>query len=97
MTGEDIIRMARQAGLWVPGFPTEHIERYAELVAAAERDEWLEKLTRADWRSSSIFRHYYPSANGDWVNLRELTEVIRARCALEAPPLNPAVKQSPQP
>ena len=38
MTQDDVIRMAREAGLWAPGFPTKHIERFAALVAAAERE-----------------------------------------------------------
>jgi hypothetical protein len=54
------------------------ISAVAEAVAA-EREAWLEKLTRAAWYPSSIFRHYYANANGDWVDLRELEAVIRAR------------------
>jgi hypothetical protein len=43
MTRDDIIRMARQAGLctWVvpPQGAVEQLERFAALVAAAEREE----------------------------------------------------------
>lgn len=41
MTRDDIIRMAREAGLWpavTDTFPSE-VERFASLVAAAEREE----------------------------------------------------------
>ena len=90
---DDIIAMARDAGLIRSGdgwteparWGATEIERFAALVAAAEREAWLEKLNRADWRPSSIFRHYYPSANGDWVNLRELKDAIHARAAGEQP------------
>ena len=41
MTRDDIIRMAREAGL-VLGYPflPEHLERFAALVAAAEREAY---------------------------------------------------------
>lgn len=45
----------------------------------AALDDVIEKCTggpRANWRPSSIFRYYYPSANGDWVDLRELKTII---------------------
>ena len=45
MTRDDIIRMAREAGLWpavTDVFPKE-LERFAALVAAAEREATLEK------------------------------------------------------
>ena len=40
MTRNDIIRMAREAGILVPGYRDhiEHMERFAALVAAAERE-----------------------------------------------------------
>ena len=53
LTKDEIVKMAREAGLWVDGFPTEHIERFytlcrADLVAEleqakkdAERYRWL--------------------------------------------------------
>jgi hypothetical protein len=37
--------------------------------------EALEKLTIYDSRSSSIWRYFYPSATGDYVNLREFKEL----------------------
>lgn len=82
MSQEDVIRMAREAGFGPAAGWTEFqppFLRFAALVAAAEREAWLKKLTSADWNPVSIFRHYYPSANGDWVDLRELSEIIRAR------------------
>ena len=38
MTREDIIRMAREADLWMAGDVIEAVERFAQLVAAAERE-----------------------------------------------------------
>jgi hypothetical protein len=37
--------------------------------------EALELLTIYDSRSSSIWRYFYPSATGDYVNLREFKEL----------------------
>lgn len=37
--------------------------------------EALEKLTIYDSRPSSIWRYFYPSATGDYVNLREFKEL----------------------
>ena len=31
---DEIVKMAREAGLWVTGFPTEHIDRFAALCRA---------------------------------------------------------------
>lgn len=43
MTRDDIIRMAREAGVYEPdafgGINTQWLERFAALVAAAEREE----------------------------------------------------------
>jgi len=41
-------------------------------------DEAIESLTRADYRPSGIWRHYYPSTSGDWVCLRELRAALRS-------------------
>lgn len=40
MNRKDIMRMAREAGILVPGYREhiEHMERFAALVAAAERE-----------------------------------------------------------
>ena len=47
MTREDIIRMAREAGKVRPGveyMPLEVFERFAKLVAAAEREKFCSDL-----------------------------------------------------
>ena len=36
---EQVIELAKQAGLWVEGFPTNHIERFAALVGNAKLEE----------------------------------------------------------
>jgi len=43
---------------------------------AAERERLLAALTRHDWQSKNIWRYYYPSATGDWVDLRELRKAL---------------------
>ena len=45
MNKEDIIRMAREAGILVPGYRDhiEHMERFAALVSAAERESMIEQ------------------------------------------------------
>lgn len=88
MTEEDVIKIAREAGLincdcCFPFWPEDDqtnwqifFKRFATIIAAAERNAWIKKLTRSDCKQSNIFRSYYPSANGDWVDLRELKKVI---------------------
>ena len=34
LSKDEIVKMAREAGLWVTGFPTEHIEHFATLCRA---------------------------------------------------------------
>lgn len=36
----------------------------------------IQRLTRADYSPSNIWRHYYPSATGDWVDLREVIKAV---------------------
>jgi hypothetical protein len=43
MTKEQVIELAKQAGLWVEGFPTHHIERFATLVRNAALTEAIDK------------------------------------------------------
>ena len=38
MNRADILRIAQEAGIWVQGFPTDHVERFAALVLAAESE-----------------------------------------------------------
>lgn len=33
----------------------------------------IRSLARYDWRSSNIWRHYYPSANGTYVKVEDFT------------------------
>jgi hypothetical protein len=81
-------------GEWVEEgiqFAREALAAYeAEAKAAPQPSaliDELEKLTRHDWRSASIWRHYYPSATGDWVNLRELRAMLAAAPAAPAEPV----------
>ena len=68
MTKEDIIRMAREAGIseshaqGMQGF----LERFAALVAAAEREECAKVCEEID-------------RNGAWVTKLEAADAIRAR------------------
>ena len=62
MTKEDIIRMAREADVWVAGqepYQTQ-LERFAALVAAAERDgccDLLEGMHVAGTGSHNYYLH----------------------------------------
>lgn len=53
-------------------------QRHALADVAAERERLLAALTRHDWQRASIWRLYYPSATGDWVDLRELRKALGA-------------------
>ena len=47
LSKDEIVKMAREAGLWVTGFPTEHIEHFATLCRAplvAENEGLKESL-----------------------------------------------------
>ncbi len=71
MTQEDIIRMAREAGLELARFTiidgSNKLKRFAALVAAAER-EACAKVCESEW-AKAVERMY-----GE-----ELAEIIRAR------------------
>ena len=56
-------------------------------AAAKERDRILSALKRHDWHSSNIWRYYYPSSTGDWVDLRELRKLLAS--TLPAPQQKP--------
>ena len=69
MTREDIIRMAKEAGfnqilatnagadVWIDdGFYVEEMERFAALVAAAEREEILKLTDSLGWVDSAAIR-----------------------------------------
>lgn len=51
MKRDDIIRMAREAGMLVPQYRDhiEHLERFAALVASAEREAWPNLECVASW------------------------------------------------
>ena len=51
MKRDDIIRMAREAGMLVPQYRdhNEHLERFAALVASAEREAWPNLECVASW------------------------------------------------
>ena len=54
---EQVIELAKQAGLWVEGFPTHHIERFATLVRNAAIEEAAQKL-RQTAAELGIYNHH---------------------------------------
>lgn len=58
MTTDDILRMAREAGLLIPTYRDHvtHLERFAALVAAAEREECAKVAERATARKRTIHK-----------------------------------------
>lgn len=79
MTKEEIIRMAREAGIdavqsWKDPAPAvELIERFAALVAAAEREAFVDKIKALtlDYKSDDYYQ--------GWIDMRDAAEaVIRA-------------------
>lgn len=54
----------------------------AETSERNRMDDAIDSLTRADYRPSSIWRHYYPSVTGEWVCLRELRKALRPNAEL---------------
>ena len=71
MNREDIIRMAREAGLFVHKEVQPELERFAALVAAAEREACAKQL---DEDAS-----YYVSAGTVGHTIRKCAAAIRAR------------------
>ena len=49
----------------------------------------IQRLTRADYSPSNIWRYYYPSATGDWVDLREVLKVVRGTEGVAPSPVGP--------
>lgn len=99
MNREEVIRMAREAGLLVnpllenyavlvDGFPVE-IERFAELVAAAERrkhqsdiEHWKAQAAQAEkWRGMAHARHCDSQKVVQEIQ-REAMELERDACAI---------------
>ena len=79
MNRDDIIRMAREAGM-VLGYPflPEHLERFADLVEAAERErcsDLIETLVKAEREACALVCEAY-IAEGIG---REMAAAIRAR------------------
>jgi len=57
MTRDDTIRMAREAGIIQPEIVFTHLERFAALVAAAEREacaKVADDMTLPDWVNEQI-------------------------------------------
>ena len=82
MTKEDIIRMAREAGLhlatdvnWMPIIGLEYAEKFAALVAAHEREECI-AIAESKRHSPNFVLASIPSQNGTAVDIANL---IRAR------------------
>ena len=73
---DEIIRMAREAGLW-PGvtdvFPKE-LERFAALVAAQER-EVCAKVADGELMNTNMLTSYPPKSSAAW----NIAAAIRAR------------------
>ena len=83
MTREDIIRMARQAGIehlpdnwgdgWWQADSTQSLERFAELVAAEERKE----VNRLRDLCQEMLKELYAYRASEY--LKDVTAAIRAR------------------
>ena len=77
MNRDDVIRMAREAGMtvcrdeWVFG---EMLERFAALVAAAER-EALEQVAQRELANTSALMSMPPKSSAAW----NILQAIRAR------------------
>jgi hypothetical protein len=68
-------------GLWAERrgpYSEDQMLEYGAGAAKHERERILAVLNRHNWRSASIWRHYYPSATGDWVDLRELRKLLES-------------------
>lgn len=85
MNTEDIIRMAREvAGVTYPdgatgvkiGMSEEHLERFANLIAAAEREECA-KLADDKLMDTSALMSFPPKSSAAW----SIAAAIRARGA----------------
>jgi hypothetical protein len=62
MTKEDIIRMAREAGLFTHKEVQPELERFANLVAAAEREEITKMLNYLDMKAQPYHNYYRHAA-----------------------------------
>ena len=64
MTKDDIIRMAREAGFVIPAYRNhvEMLERFAALVAAAEREACAEIVEGSGYKSNGISAYEHIAA-----------------------------------
>ena len=85
---EDIIRMAREAGfevygtdVWITdGWWLEELERFAALVAAAEREACAKACEEVESRAEELWDKFaYPEDQGMASGARQCTTAIRAR------------------
>ena len=81
MNREEIIRMAREAGLdpdlWNY---TDAFERFATLVAAAEREACVKACEEVESRAEELWDKFaYPEDQGMASGARQCTTAIRAR------------------
>jgi hypothetical protein len=81
MNREEIIRMAREAGLdpdlWNY---TDAFERFAALVAAAEREACVKACEEVESRAEELWDKFaYPEDQGMASGARQCTTAIRAR------------------
>ena len=62
MTKDEIIRMAREAGLFTHKEVQPELERFANLVAAAEREEITKMLNYLDMKAQPYHNYYRHAA-----------------------------------
>ena len=75
MTQDEIIRMAQQAGIaHAAGIYMEHLERFAALVAAHER-EACAKVADGELMNTNMLTSYPPKSSAAW----NIAAAIRAR------------------
>ena len=85
MTRDDIIRLAREAGFDQTGVAsfmefTARIERFAALVAAAERRACAEACEEVESRAEELWDKFaYPEDQGMASGARQCAAAIRAR------------------
>jgi hypothetical protein len=76
MTRDDIIRLARESGIIQPEIVFKHLERFAALVAAAEREavlDTIDALMGGERETNNMFSEGYDYALG------HIEEFVRAR------------------
>ena len=79
MDREEIIRMAREVGIG-PVYGHESIERFAALVAAAERRACAEACEEVESRAEELWDKFaYPEDQGMASGARQCATAIRAR------------------